>query len=125
LCDISCQSYPLQTDLQLSRFYRWAGDARTFAGGECIELVCTPNNPDGAIREALMSSAAGAKPIHDLVYYWPQYTPITVRAAHDIMLFTMSKITGHAGTRLGYVSTSICQIPGEQATQLRNSIGAF
>jgi L-tryptophan--pyruvate aminotransferase len=53
-----------------------------------------------------MSSAAGAKPIHDLVYYWPQYTPITVRAAHDIMLFTMSKITGHAGTRLGYVSTS-------------------
>jgi hypothetical protein len=48
-----------------------------------------------------------------------------VRAAHDIMLFTMSKITGHAGTRLGYVSTSICQIPGEQAAQLRSSIGAF
>ncbi|RCV15986.1 hypothetical protein SETIT_3G100500v2 [Setaria italica] len=95
-------SYPPQTDLQLSGFYRWAGDASTFAGGECIELVCSPNNPDGAVRESVMSSAAGAKPIHDLVYYWPQYTPITGRAAHDIMLFTVSKITGHAGTRLGW-----------------------
>ena len=42
------------------------------------------------------------KAIHDLVYYWPQYTPIIAAAAHDIMLFTVSKITGHAGTRLGW-----------------------
>ncbi|RLN31071.1 hypothetical protein C2845_PM05G13660 [Panicum miliaceum] len=86
------------TDLQLSGFYRWAGDANTFAGDECIELVCSPNNPDGAVREAV----TGGKAIHDLVYYWPQYTPIAGRAAHDIMLFTVSKITGHAGTRLGW-----------------------
>lgn len=92
-------SYPPQTDLQLSGLYRWAGDANTFAGGECIELVCSPNNPDGAVREAVV---AGGKAIHDLVYYWPQYTPITGRAARDIMLFTVSKITGHAGTRLGW-----------------------
>ncbi|CAL5096859.1 unnamed protein product [Urochloa decumbens] len=91
-------SYPPQTDLQRSGLYRWAGDANTFAGGECIELVCSPNNPDGAIREAV----TGGKPIHDLVYYWPQYTPITGPAAHDIMLFTVSKVTGHAGTRLGW-----------------------
>ncbi|CAN6340776.1 unnamed protein product [Urochloa humidicola] len=91
-------SYPPQTDLQLSGLYLWAGDANTFAGGECIELVCSPNNPDGAIREAVTSG----KPIHDLVYYWPQYTPITEPAAHDIMLFTVSKVTGHAGTRLGW-----------------------
>ncbi|CAN6349827.1 unnamed protein product [Urochloa humidicola] len=91
-------SYPPQTDLQRSGLYRWAGDANTFAGGECIELVCSPNNPDGAIREAVTSG----RPIHDLVYYWPQYTPITGPAAHDIMLFTVSKVTGHAGTRLGW-----------------------
>jgi L-tryptophan--pyruvate aminotransferase len=63
-----------------------------------IELVCSPNNPDGAIREAVLSGNA----IHDLVYYWPQYTPITRAAAHDIMLFTVSKVTGHDGTRLGW-----------------------
>uniref|UniRef100_A0A452Y431 Alliinase C-terminal domain-containing protein n=1 Tax=Aegilops tauschii subsp. strangulata TaxID=200361 RepID=A0A452Y431_AEGTS len=65
-----------------------------------IEPVCSPNNPDGAIRDAVLSSEYG-KAIHDLVYYWPQYTPITGAAAHDVMLFTMSKVTGHAGARLG------------------------
>ncbi|KAM0920749.1 hypothetical protein ACQ4PT_007314 [Festuca glaucescens] len=93
-------SYPPQTDLLLSGYYRWAGDANALDGGNDghIELVCSPNNPDGAIREAVLSGKA----IHDLVYYWPQYTPITGAAAHDIMLFTVSKITGHAGTRLGW-----------------------
>ncbi|KAL6897905.1 hypothetical protein ACP4OV_006864 [Aristida adscensionis] len=94
-------SYPPQTDLLLSGHYRWAGDANAFAGDECIELVCSPNNPDGAVREAVLSSGAG-KAIHDLVYYWPQYTPITAALAHDVMLFTVSKVTGHAGTRLGW-----------------------
>ncbi|KAK3137394.1 hypothetical protein QOZ80_5BG0451680 [Eleusine coracana subsp. coracana] len=97
-------SYPPQTNLQLSGHFRWAGDANAFTGDrEYIELVCSPNNPDGAVREAALSSSSGTgKPIHDLVYYWPQYTAITVRAAHDIMLFTLSKITGHAGTRIGW-----------------------
>jgi L-tryptophan--pyruvate aminotransferase len=63
--------------------------------------VCSPNNPDGTIREAVLSSASGVA-VHDLAYYWPQYTAITKRADHDIMLFTVSKSTGHAGTRIGW-----------------------
>lgn len=95
--------YPPQTDLLLSGYYRWAGDANAFHGDGHIELVVSPNNPDGAIREAVLSSESGkGKAIHDLVYYWPQYTPITSPAAHDIMLFTMSKVSGHAGSRLGW-----------------------
>jgi hypothetical protein len=118
-----CQSYPPQTDLLRSGFYRWAGDANTFTGDECIELVCSPNNPDGAIREAVVRSA-GAKAIHDLVYYWPQYTPITGRVAHDIMVFTLSKVTGHAGTRLGYVrNVKDARFPERQQQQQR--LGAF
>uniref|UniRef100_A0A452Y485 Alliinase C-terminal domain-containing protein n=1 Tax=Aegilops tauschii subsp. strangulata TaxID=200361 RepID=A0A452Y485_AEGTS len=93
-------SYPPQTDLLLSGLYQWAGDAKAFDGHGHIEPVCSPNNPDGAIRDAVLSSEYG-KAIHDLVYYWPQYTPITGAAAHDVMLFTMSKVTGHAGARLG------------------------
>jgi L-tryptophan--pyruvate aminotransferase len=88
------------TDFLRSGLFHWGGDANSFAGDTYIELVCSPNNPDGAIREAVLSSDTG-KTIHDLAYYWPQYTPITRRADHDIMLFTVSKSTGHAGTRIG------------------------
>nr|CAD1842906.1 unnamed protein product [Ananas comosus var. bracteatus] len=94
-------SYPAVTDYLRSGLFRWAGDAHAFKGESYIELVCSPNNPDGSIREAVLSSEAG-KTIHDLAYYWPQYTPITDRADHEIMLFTVSKSTGHAGTRIGW-----------------------
>nr|BAJ91897.1 predicted protein [Hordeum vulgare subsp. vulgare] len=94
-------SYPAVTDFLRSSLFRWAGDANSFVGDAYIELVCSPNNPGGAIRDAVLSSGAG-KAVHDLAYYWPQYTPITRRADHDIMLFTVSKSTGHAGTRIGW-----------------------
>uniref|UniRef100_A0ACD5TKL9 Uncharacterized protein n=1 Tax=Avena sativa TaxID=4498 RepID=A0ACD5TKL9_AVESA len=94
-------SYPAVTDFLKSGLYRWAGDANAFEGDEYIELVCSPSNPDGGIREAVLKSKSG-KAIHDLAYYWPQYTPITHMLAHDIMLFTVSKCTGHAGTRIGW-----------------------
>ena len=96
------QSYPAVTDFLKSGLYRWAGDAKMFDGDTYVELVCSPSNPDGGIREAVLKSGDGVA-VHDLAYYWPQYTPITSAAAHDIMLFTVSKCTGHAGTRLGYV----------------------
>ncbi|KAJ1282420.1 hypothetical protein BS78_03G050500 [Paspalum vaginatum] len=94
-------SYPAVTDFLQSGLFRWAGDASSFKGDTYIELVCSPNNPDGAIREAVLSSESGVA-VHDLAYYWPQYTAITRRADHDIMLFTVSKSTGHAGTRIGW-----------------------
>ncbi|TXG50222.1 hypothetical protein EZV62_022746 [Acer yangbiense] len=40
--------------------------------------------------------------VHDLAYYWPQYTSISFPANHDLMLFTVSTITGHAGMRIGW-----------------------
>uniref|UniRef100_A0A0E0PI31 Alliinase C-terminal domain-containing protein n=1 Tax=Oryza rufipogon TaxID=4529 RepID=A0A0E0PI31_ORYRU len=94
-------SYPAVTDFLKSGLYRWAGDAKMFDGDTYVELVCSPSNPDGGIREAVLKSGDGVA-VHDLAYYWPQYTPITSAAAHDIMLFTVSKCTGHAGTRLGW-----------------------
>lgn len=53
------------------------------------------------MKEAVLKSDTG-KTIHDLAYYWPQYTAISSPANHDIMLFTASKSTGHAGTRVGW-----------------------
>ncbi|AQK90450.1 tryptophan aminotransferase-related protein 2 [Zea mays] len=95
-------SYPAVTDFLQSGLFRWAGDASSFTGDAYIELVCSPNNPDGAIREAVLPSGGSGVAVHDLAYYWPQYTAITRRADHDIMLFTVSKSTGHAGTRIGW-----------------------
>ncbi|GAV89080.1 Alliinase_C domain-containing protein [Cephalotus follicularis] len=95
-------AYADVTDCVRSGLYKWAGDAYTFEkDGPYIEVVTTPNNPDGSIREAVVNRSHG-KVIHDLAYYWPQHTPITHPADYDNMLFTFSKTTGHAGSRIGW-----------------------
>ncbi|KAJ6725632.1 BIFUNCTIONAL ASPARTATE AMINOTRANSFERASE AND GLUTAMATE/ASPARTATE-PREPHENATE AMINOTRANSFERASE-RELATED [Salix purpurea] len=94
--------YKDQAEFLRSGLYKWEGDARTFdKDGPYIEVVTSPNNPDGAIREAVVNLGEG-KLVYDLAYYWPQYTPITHPLDHDIMLFTFSKCTGHAGSRIGW-----------------------
>ncbi|CAA2969550.1 tryptophan aminotransferase-related 2 [Olea europaea subsp. europaea] len=95
-------SYPLITDFLKSGLHKWAGDAYTFdIDKPYIELVTSPNNPDGFPREAVVNKKQGIL-IHDFAYYWPQYIPISSPADHDIMLFTVSKSTGHAGSRVGW-----------------------
>lgn len=82
--------------------FQWGGDVAVYDKNESyIEVVTSPNNPDGTLRVPVVNSAAKGKLIHDLAYYWPQYTPITYEADHDVMLFTFSKCTGHAGSRIG------------------------
>ncbi|KAJ6875572.1 hypothetical protein NC652_035079 [Populus alba x Populus x berolinensis] len=95
-------SYPLITDCLKSGLYKWAGDAQSFnKEGPYIELVTSPNNPDGYVRQSVVNRSGGIL-VHDLAYYWPQYSPIAAAADHDIMLFTVSKSTGHAGMRIGW-----------------------
>ncbi|XP_049403727.1 L-tryptophan--pyruvate aminotransferase 1-like [Solanum stenotomum] len=95
-------SYPEVTDFVKSGLHKWAGDARTFEkNGPFIEFITSPNNPDGVVREPVVNGNQG-KLIYDLAYYWPQYTAITSPANHDVMLFTISKCTGHAGSRIGW-----------------------
>ncbi|XP_068308599.1 tryptophan aminotransferase-related protein 2-like [Pyrus communis] len=95
-------SYPSMTDCLKSGLYKWAGDARSFNKEvPYIELVTSPNNPDGFVRHSMVNRTGGIL-VHDLAYYWPQYTPISSPADHDLTLFTVSKATGHAGTRIGW-----------------------
>lgn len=96
------QSYPPVTDYLRSALFKWAGDAATFDPERApyIEMVTSPGNPDGKINHAVVEGGTGHV-MHDLAYYWPHYTPITEAADYDIMLFTLSKSTGHAGTRIG------------------------
>ncbi|CAN1795075.1 L-tryptophan--pyruvate aminotransferase 1, partial [Linum perenne] len=94
--------YKEQVEMLQSRLYEWGGDALTYSkNGPYIEVVTTPNNPDGSLREAVVDREDGML-IHDLAYYWPSNTPITHVADHDIMLFTLTKCSGHAGSRIGW-----------------------
>ncbi|KAJ4960504.1 hypothetical protein NE237_020414 [Protea cynaroides] len=104
-------AYPAVTDYLKSGLYKWKGDANSFKGTNnepYIELITSPNNPDGFIREPVVNRHGAedgegrAMLIHDYAYYWPQYTAITAPADNDIMLFTFSKSTGHAGSRIGW-----------------------
>lgn len=95
------QCYPQIADYLRSGLFKWGGDASAYDKEEAyIELVTSPNNPDGEMREAVVKRENGML-VHDLAYYWPQYTSITAPADHDVMLFTLSKCTGHAGSRVG------------------------
>ncbi|KAG2399198.1 Tryptophan aminotransferase-related protein [Vigna angularis] len=95
-------SYPSMTNHLKSGLYQWGGDAASFEKeGPYIELVTSPNNPDGHARISKVNRSQGFL-VHDLAYYWPQYTPISAPADHDLTLFTVSKTTGHAGMRIGW-----------------------
>ncbi|KAI5065004.1 hypothetical protein GOP47_0019699 [Adiantum capillus-veneris] len=100
-------AYRSQTERFATSHYAWAGDAYIYAeqqstvNGSSIEFVNTPNNPDGAIRDAVVNGS-NAFVIYDLAYYWPHFTAITAARDDDVMLFTLSKVTGHAGSRLGW-----------------------
>ncbi|XP_031101174.1 L-tryptophan--pyruvate aminotransferase 1-like [Ipomoea triloba] len=96
-------SYPEMIEFLQSRLYKWEGDAREFEkDGAYIELVTSPNNPDGVLRRSVVLNKGEGSVVHDLAYYWPQYTAITSPANHPLMLFTVSKCTGHAGSRIGW-----------------------
>ncbi|EEF51949.1 tryptophan aminotransferase-related protein 2 isoform X2 [Ricinus communis] len=117
-------SYPTITDCLKSGLYKWAGDARSFEKkGPFIELVTSPNNPDGYARQSVLNRSEGIL-VHDLAYYWPQYTPISSPADHDIMLFTVSKSTGHAGMRIGWALVKDREVAQKMIKYIElNSIG--
>ncbi|KAJ1399507.1 Pyridoxal phosphate-dependent transferase, major domain [Sesbania bispinosa] len=108
--------YVDQLDVMRSELFQWGGDAALYDKNEpYIEVVTYPNNPDGTIRGPVVNSVAEGKLVHDLAYYWPHYTPITNQADHDIMLFTFSKCTGHAGSRIGWAIVKDIEVAKKMA----------
>eukprot|EP00257_Ricinus_communis_P007635 XP_002524354.2 tryptophan aminotransferase-related protein 4 [Ricinus communis] len=128
--------YKEQTEFFQSEDYKFSGDTLSWknsvdSSSKYIELVTSPNNPDGGLRKAVLQGES-VKTIHDFAYYWPHFTPIPAPADEDLMIFTLSKLTGHAGSRFGwaiikdeavyqrmvtYMSLSTYGVPRE--TQLR------
>eukprot|EP00753_Platysulcus_tardus_P003021 PLAT12181.1.p1 GENE.PLAT12181.1~~PLAT12181.1.p1 ORF type:complete len:495 (-),score=186.88 PLAT12181.1:112-1566(-) len=70
-----------------------------------IEIVTYPNNPDGSRRKPLVQDSS--RVIYDCIYYWPQFmnslgNNTMEPLAHDVMIFSASKHSGHAGSRVGW-----------------------
>ncbi|KAI3675965.1 hypothetical protein L1987_85561 [Smallanthus sonchifolius] len=99
--------YPIykdQTVLFNSENFQFEGDTNSWQSNngtnnmDVVEFVTSPNNPDGELKKSVL----GGKTIYDHAYLWPHFTPITGPSDHDLMLFTLSKLTGHGGTRFGW-----------------------
>lgn len=57
-----------------------------------------------------------------MVYYWPSLVNITQgggKLAKDVMLFSMSKLTGHAGSRLGWALVKDPQFAADMDSFMR------
>ncbi|KAJ8760454.1 hypothetical protein K2173_015121 [Erythroxylum novogranatense] len=98
--------YQRQADFFQSVDYKFEGDASLWKNNSdtsrnMIEFVTSPNNPDGQLKEAVLHGA-NAKAIHDRAYYWPHFTAIPSPADGDVLIFSLSKLTGHAGSRFGW-----------------------
>ncbi|XP_058111304.1 tryptophan aminotransferase-related protein 3-like [Magnolia sinica] len=95
-----------QTEFFESDEYEWEGDARMWknksdSSMEFVEFVTSPNNPDGRLHRPTLRGPS-VKTIHDYTYFWPHFTAIPAPADEDVMIFTLSKTTGHAGSRFGW-----------------------
>ena len=74
-----------------------------------IELITSPNNPDGYLRSPRVLPSPYRRVMMDHAYLWPHFTPITSPVSYGndtVALFTLSKMTGHASTRIGWAVVS-------------------
>lgn len=68
---------------------------------DVIEFCTSPNNPTGEARQPHYSSSPFV--VYDHAYDWPSWTKnLSQHDNHSIMLFTLSKLSGHAGSRFGW-----------------------
>ncbi|OEL21345.1 Alliin lyase [Dichanthelium oligosanthes] len=101
-------AYRRQTMMFDGREYKWEGTtarwvnvSRNASSSTFIEFVASPNNPDSLLRKPVLGGAS-SKAIVDHTYYWPHFTHIPAPADEDVMLFSASKLSGHAGSRFGW-----------------------
>nr|GFA30897.1 tryptophan aminotransferase-related protein 3-like [Tanacetum cinerariifolium] len=82
---------------------------------DVIEFVTSPSNPGGELKTPVL----GGNAVYDHVYFWPHFTPIPSPSDHDIMIFSLSKLTGHAGTRFGWAVIKDKDVYDKVSTYIR------
>lgn len=85
---------------------------------EVIEWIVSPNNPDNKLQPPYYPTA---RHIHDSVYHFPWLTALPVSPRDvDIAVYSLSKTTGHSGTRFGWAWVKDPQV----ANMMRNYVSA-
>jgi len=72
-----------------------------------IEIVTCPNNPNGVCNTARFPQSTI---LFDAVFLWPSYAQDFVARDHPVQIFSLSKLTGHSGSRLGWAFVQDPQI---------------
>ncbi|TKY46072.1 Tryptophan aminotransferase-related protein 4 [Spatholobus suberectus] len=120
--------YRIQTQFFNSRDFSYEGDTsswrnNTDSKSRFIEFVTSPNNPDGKLTKGVLQGS-NVKTIYDRAYYWPDFTAIPSPADDDLMVFTISKLTGHAGSRFGWAIIKDEEVYQKMLTYLQlNTMG--
>ena len=72
------------------------------SSGCLIEVVTSPNNPDGRTGGA---SGRTHRVIHDLVYAWPGVSAVPAMRPSErpaVLVFSLAKLSGYAASRVGW-----------------------
>jgi L-tryptophan--pyruvate aminotransferase len=104
-----------------SRFPKLADFAKLdwFNTEVAITITSNPNNPDNSISDETGST------ILDLCYNWPQYTDQVKKYDHPVMVFSLSKATGHASTRIGWAILKDKELAKALETYIEISTGGL
>ncbi|XP_043719975.1 tryptophan aminotransferase-related protein 4-like [Telopea speciosissima] len=123
--------YQAHASMFKSRNFEWQGDASLWKNNisnlnstkSFIEIVTSPNNPDSNLREPVLQGS-NVKIMYDHAYYWPHYSAIPAPVNEELMIFTLSKIMGHAGSRFGWALIKDAMVYERMTTYLKlNTLG--
>lgn len=115
--------YRLKTMLESADYKVMIANISIYSGPTC-EIVVTPNNPDNSYRKASCQKGEGGAttPIYDLCYNWPQYGDV-IEHDEDLMIFSMAKGTGHAGSRIGWALVKDPEVARDMAWYIEMTTG--
>ncbi len=69
-----------------------------------INLITSPNNPTGEMQTEINAD------IRDACYNWPQYTDKPALLNDEVVIFSLSKLSGHSSSRIGWAVVDNAEI---------------
>lgn len=65
-----------------------------------VQVIARPNNPDNQVP--ILTKRMQGNTITDCCYNWPQYVANPGKIDQVVAIFSLAKMTGHAGSRIGW-----------------------